>query len=145
MEMLEVAEKNLLDNKAEVMMYFINDGNMKNCPHIDIKIGNGNVKGVIDTGSEISLITEDLYAHLLVQQLEVLELKLQSMVFVTTFGSRSQRIKKQVHIPFSIGDDCFEHVFLVSGQLIESLLIGADFPQEYGLVVNFKTNCLMYA
>ena len=143
--MLEVAEKNLLDNKAEVMMYFINDGNMKNCPHIDIKIGNGNVKGVIDTGSEISLITEDLYAHLLVQQLEVLELKLQSMVFVTTFGSRSQRIKKQVHIPFSIGDDCFEHVFLVSGQLIESLLIGADFLQEYGLVVNFKTNCLMYA
>jgi len=48
MEMLEIAEKNLLDNKAEVMTYFINDENMKNCPHIDIKIGNGNVKGVIN-------------------------------------------------------------------------------------------------
>ena len=32
MEMLEVAEKNLLDNKAEVTTYFINDENMKNCP-----------------------------------------------------------------------------------------------------------------
>jgi predicted aspartyl protease len=49
-----------------------------------------------------------------------------------------------VYIPFYIGDDCFEHVFLVSGQLIESLLIGADFLQEHGLVVNFKTNRLMY-
>jgi len=47
---------------------------MENCPHIDIKIGNGNVKGVNDTGSEISLITEDLYAHLLSQGLEMLEL-----------------------------------------------------------------------
>jgi len=124
--MLEVAEKNLLDNKAEVTMYFINNENMKNCPHIDIKIGNRNVKGVIDMGSEISLITEDLYAHLLSQGLEILEVKLQSTVLVTVFGSRSQRIKKQVYIPFYIGNDCFEHVFLISGQLIESLLIGAD-------------------
>jgi hypothetical protein len=117
---------------------------MKNCPHIDIKIGNGNVKGVIDTGSEISLITEDLYAHLLSQGLEMMEIQLQITVLVTVFGSTSRRIKKQVYIPFFIGDYCFEHVFLVSGQLIESLLIGAYFQQEYGLVINFKTNCLMY-
>ena len=75
--MLEVAETNLFDNKAEVTTYFMN---MKNCPHIDIKIGNGNVNGVIDMGSEISLITEDLSAHLLSQGLENLELKLQSKV-----------------------------------------------------------------
>ena len=139
MEMLEVSEKNLLDNKAEVMTYFINEENMKNCPHIDIKIGNRNVKGVIDTGSEINLITEDLYAHLLSQGIEMLELKLQSTVLITAFGNRSRRIKKQVYLPFYIGDDSFEHVFLVSGQLLESLLIGANFLQEYGLVVNFKT------
>jgi hypothetical protein len=144
MEMLQVAEKNLLDNKAEVTTYFINDENMKNYPHIDIKIGNGNVEGVIDTGSEISLITEDLCAQLLSQGIEMLKLKLQSTVLVTAFGSRSRRIKKQVYIPFFIGDDCFEHVFLVSGQLIESLLIGADLLQEYGVVVNFRTSCLMY-
>jgi hypothetical protein len=49
-----------------------------------------------------------------------------------------------VYIPFFIGDDYFEHVFLVSGQLIESLLIGADFVQEYGAAVHFKTSCLIY-
>jgi hypothetical protein len=47
-----------LDNKPEVTTYFINDENMKTCPHIDIKIGNRNLKGVIDMGSEISLITD---------------------------------------------------------------------------------------
>jgi hypothetical protein len=52
------------------------------------------VKGVIDTGSEISLITEDLYAHLPSQELEMLKLKLQSTVLVTMFGSSSRRIKK---------------------------------------------------
>jgi hypothetical protein len=64
MEMLGTAEKSLLDNKVEVTTY-LNDEDMKNCANIDIKIGNGIVKGVIDTGSEISLITEDQYAHLL--------------------------------------------------------------------------------
>jgi len=36
---------------------------MKNFRRVDIKIGNGNVKGVNNTGSEISLVTEELYAH----------------------------------------------------------------------------------
>jgi len=67
--MLEVAEKNLLNNKAEVTTYFINYENLKNCPHIDIINGNGKVKGVNDMGSEISLTTEDLYAQLLLQGL----------------------------------------------------------------------------
>ena len=98
--MSEVAEKNLLGNKAEVKAYFIKDESMKNCPHIDTKIGNGNVKVVFDMGSEISLITEDLYTHLLSQGLEMTELQLQSTVFVTAFGSKSQRIKKQVYISF---------------------------------------------
>ena len=98
--MLQVAEKNLLDNKAGVTTYFINDENTKNGPHIDIKIGDRNVKGVIDMGSEISLITEDLYAQLLSQGIEMLELNLQSTELVTAFGSRSRRIKKQVYIPF---------------------------------------------
>ena len=59
---------------------------MKNCPHINIKVGNGAVKGVVDTGSEISLISENLYATVLSQGLEMLELKLQNTVLLTAFG-----------------------------------------------------------
>jgi len=36
-----------------------------NCPNIDIKIGNENVKGVIDRVSEISLITKALCTQLM--------------------------------------------------------------------------------
>ena len=49
---------------------------MKDCPYIDIKIG----KGVNNTRSEISLVMEDLYAHLQSQVLQMLEFKLQSAV-----------------------------------------------------------------
>jgi hypothetical protein len=49
----------------------------------------------------------------------MLELKLQSTVLLTAFGSSNRRVKKRAYIPFSIGDDCFEYVFLLSGQLIE--------------------------
>jgi O-acetylhomoserine/O-acetylserine sulfhydrylase-like pyridoxal-dependent enzyme len=75
--MTDVTPGNALHNEVEVTTYFINEENVKNCPHIDIKIGHGIVKGVVDTGSEISLITEDLYANLVSQGLETLELKLQ--------------------------------------------------------------------
>jgi len=118
--MLEIAEKNLWDNKVEVTTYCKNYEKI-NRPHIAIIIGNGKVKGLIDTRSEISLMMEDVYANLLSQGLEILELKLQRTVLVTAFGSRSRRIKKQVYIPFYIADDYFEHIFLESGQLIESL------------------------
>ena len=49
-----------------------------------------------------------------------------------------------MYIPLYIGNDCCELVFLVSVQLIELLLIGADSLQQYRLAVNFQTNCLMY-
>jgi hypothetical protein len=73
-----------------------------------------------------------------------LELKLQNTALLTAFGGRDRRIERQLYIPFHIGNDHFEHVFLVSDQLIESPLIGADLLQEYGFVVHFRTNCLMY-
>jgi hypothetical protein len=74
----------------------------------------------------------------------MLELKLQNTVLLTVFGGRSRRIRKQVFIPFVIGDDCFGNAFLVSDQPVEPSLIGADFLREYGSTINFKTNCLTY-
>jgi hypothetical protein len=73
----------------------------------------------------------------------MLEIKLQSEAHLTVFRGMSQRITKQVYIPFNIGDDCYEHVFLISGQLVIFLLTDAVFLQEYGFLVNFKMNCLM--
>jgi hypothetical protein len=67
--MLENSKKNLLDNEVKVTACFINDENTKSCPHIDTKIGNGILKGVIDPRSGISLITENLYTNLLSQGL----------------------------------------------------------------------------
>jgi hypothetical protein len=39
MEMVEVAGERLLGNVVEVTTYFINDGNINNCRHIDTKLG----------------------------------------------------------------------------------------------------------
>ena len=111
MKMLETSKKNLLGNKVKAVECFINDENAISCPHVGIKIWNGTVKGVIDTGSDISLVTEDLYPNLLSQGLEMLELKLQSVVLLTAFRGRSQRIKKQVYVPFYFGDDCLNIFF----------------------------------
>jgi hypothetical protein len=66
-----------------------------------MKTWDGGAAGVVANDEEtFGLQKEHLYANLLSQGLEVLELKLQSTVLVTVFGSRSQRIKEQVYVPF---------------------------------------------
>jgi hypothetical protein len=44
----------------------------------------------------------------------------------------------------SIDDNNFESVFMISSQLLTSMILGADFMTEYDVVVNFKERCLEY-
>jgi hypothetical protein len=37
--MTDVTPENVLRNEVEVTTYFINDENMKNCPHTELKLG----------------------------------------------------------------------------------------------------------
>jgi hypothetical protein len=45
---------------------------------------------------------------------------------------------------FTLGTDSFEQNFLVCSQLIGPVILGANFFNEYGIVLDFREQCLCY-
>jgi hypothetical protein len=73
-----------------------------------------------------------------------MELTSEGAILITALGTRSKRIKKQVLLHFTLGTDSFEQNFLVCSQLIGPVILGANFFNEYGIVLDFKEQCLCY-
>jgi hypothetical protein len=118
-ETTEMQEIRDTETKGEVeITFFTSENNLRNCPHIDVQVANEKVVATVDSGSEICIITEDLYDHLVLQGLEAMEIGISNTRLVTAFGGRSRLIRKQVFIPLSLGDtETLEAMFLASPQL----------------------------
>jgi hypothetical protein len=94
--------------------------------------------GVPDSGSEKSIISERIYDQLSEAGVPI---RLQNAVLVTTFGNSTTRIRKQAYIVFKIGDCIFEHLFMISPQLVGSMILGNGFAREIGHVIHFHVKC----
>jgi hypothetical protein len=84
------------------------------------------IHAILDSGSEVNLLSERVYRQLIQSGVEIPELPVESVVLVTAFGKRSKRIRKQALVDFTIGNDKFEGVFLVSLQLTNEAIIGCQ-------------------
>jgi len=111
-------------DKDEILyMFYINEEKLNTCPRVLICIGNQRIPAVIDTGSQISLLTEELYHELRSEGVEGLELGVQNALFVSAFRNKSKRICVQAMMPIRIDDMVVDHIFLVSPQLLTQALL----------------------
>jgi hypothetical protein len=99
------------ESVEEMCVYQINDSRFWKCPYVNLKFGPKTFNALVDTGSQISLISEEVYNQLTNMKYPLLELPVQSTVVVTAFGNRSMRLKKQTLLEFEIVEDKYEHVF----------------------------------
>jgi hypothetical protein len=63
---------------------------------MQIKIAGEEIKALIDTGCEMSILNEDLYNKLRQAGLQCLELPTQHVNLVSAFNDKSKRVKKQM-------------------------------------------------
>jgi hypothetical protein len=66
---------------------------------------------ILDSGSEINLISQEVFDKLSECTNDLLTLPVQGIHLVTASAKRSQKIKSQVLLEFYIGQDLFEAVF----------------------------------
>jgi hypothetical protein len=90
-------------------------------------------------------LSESIYEQLLKVGVEVPELPLENVVLVTAFGKRSKRIRRQALIEFTIGNDLFEGVFMITPQLPNEAIISCQLLKEYGISLNFAKENFSYA
>lgn len=131
--------------EGDYVVYFINENTLGQSPILKLKVGDKFViDAIIDSGSEVNLISHDLYDKLTKAGTKLLLLPVESVVLVTAFGRRSDRIKIQVYLEFTIGTDRFEHVFMVSSQLKEDAIVGCQFLKEFGVCIDFSKGAIRY-
>jgi hypothetical protein len=101
------------DNDEILYMFNVNEEKLNSCPRVPIYIGNQHIPAVIDTGSYISFLTEELYYKLRSEGVEGLELGVQNGVLVSAFGNKTKRIHVQAMMPFLVDDIVVDHIFLI--------------------------------
>jgi hypothetical protein len=58
---------------SEFTVFYIMEANLNACPHVDIMFGEELVSSIIDTGSETSVISENLYNRLVLAGLPTMK------------------------------------------------------------------------
>jgi hypothetical protein len=92
-------------------MFCVNEEKLNKCTRVKISIGNESTP-VIDTGSQISLMTEEMYHKLKSEGVKSLELGAQNAVLVRAFVSKTKRIRMQAMLPLCIDNIVLDHIFL---------------------------------
>lgn len=106
-------------------------------PHLLVTIGDINTWSLIDTGSQISVISLEFY-NTLKNKMNLLELPVSNMTVSTAIGKKSTTIKKQVSLSFEIGSRKFAFIFVVVPFLTSQIILGNDLHLRYGTIINYQ-------
>jgi hypothetical protein len=129
----------------EPVVLFINEESLNRSPQISIKFKNHEVAvAILDSGSEVNLISQEIFDKLNEAGIEVLTLPVQGINLVTAFDKRSKRVRMQALLEFHIGNEPFEAVFLVAPQLNSDVILGCNFMREHGMQLRFDSGMLEY-
>jgi hypothetical protein len=93
-------------------------------------------------GTNVLLITEEIYENLKSKGYPMLTLPIKATILVTAIGKMSGKLHKQAMVEFQIGGDTFNHVFLVAPHLTFPMITGADFLDDDKMNLSFKDRSL---
>ena len=104
-------------------------------------VGNEEIPTLIDTGAMVSAISQALFDSLKPecqgQILPVSTVKIKGVI-----PDRVIKCKLQILLRFNIQVQTFEHIFLVLKNLSFDMILGVDFIQEHGMIIDLRTTCI---
>jgi hypothetical protein len=78
----------------------VDEDKLNNCPYVKINFGSEEVNVLLDSGSQISLVAEEIYEKLMLKQYPMLTLPIKAAILVTALGKKSKRLNKQTMVEF---------------------------------------------
>jgi hypothetical protein len=142
---IKPGRKTEAEEEENYIVYFINENRLGQSPLVEIRVKNKfPIHAILDSGSEVNLISQDVYEKLTTAGVNIPVLPVENIVLVTAFGRKSNRIRIQAYVEFTIGTDSFEQVFLVSSQLKNEMIIGCQFLKEFGICIDFCKGAISY-
>jgi hypothetical protein len=106
------------EDAADYVVLFINESTLGRSLQLEITItGKFVMNAIIDTGSKVNLISGEIFEKLVKAGVQIPVLPVENVVLVAAFGKRSKRIRQQALLDFTMENDRFEIVCMVSSQL----------------------------
>ena len=100
-------------------------------PMILVSVGHASFLSLVDTGSEVSCVSFEVYQQILVLLPDLVSFPVQSVKVTGAFQSRSQKVTHQIELPIILEGDSFIFEFLVIPNLQFSIILGADFLRNF--------------
>lgn len=128
---------------SDQLVYFINDNNLRGCPQLELNFAGKRITAVIDSGAEVSIVSEELFNELEQMGVKILHVPVINGVLISAWRTRSKKIKRQALIKFQVEKDNYEQVFMVAPNLLTHVILGANFLNENDALLNFREGCIV--
>lgn len=109
------------------------------CTYITIKIENMNIKFLVDTGAEISVISDQLLRKLTEANEKLPTLPVAGLTVNGVVPNQATKIKKQIMARIKIEEGTENITFLVLDGLVEEGIIGNDFLESHEARIRYDT------
>jgi hypothetical protein len=98
---LEENDLELLDEGWYTL--FIAEDKLQDCPKVKFTVGNEEITSILDTASELCLMSQDLYNKLRDTGMRNLEPPVQNMNLVSAFSDKARKVKTQAMLTLKFG------------------------------------------
>lgn len=105
-----------------------------NRPYIEVKILDFKIVGLLDSGSNITILGKGGFD--IVRRLN-LKIFSPNSKFVHTADNKEQHVRGLVHLPIEINEECHLVEALVVPSLNHNLIFGSDFCQKFGIKIDY--------
>jgi transposase InsO family protein len=111
-------------------------------PELQIKINSFNKLALIDTGSEISCVSELFFEQVKQKNPNIPVLPVPAITITGAVGTRERTAKQQVLLTVGLGSWTGDIVFIVVPGLIREIILGIDWLQENKVNIDCDTKTL---
>lgn len=95
-------------------------------------------QALLDTGSQVSAMALELFATLESEMIILPTFPVNKVRIVNANKGKSRCVTKQAYLQFSMNNITFEHPVLLVKDLLYPIILGVDFLQAYGVVINYE-------
>jgi hypothetical protein len=118
----EICENNYVLETWEMKIYYVNTRKFQKCPHVELHIGGYPVILVVDSGSEATISSQELFNKLASSSTKILLILITGAVLISAWGNRTKKIETQALVPFEISCGYFEQKCIITPDMIDCIL-----------------------
>jgi len=115
----------------------------KGCPYVKIKVNDTTYEMLLDSGAEISAISEHYQQLIMNENPKTPTIPVNGLHIYNAIGDKMTKISTQILLPIKIGENILQSPFMVIKNLNEKGILGNDFLENHGASIDFGRRILI--